>query len=167
MIYRITRSKALRTLPVLALITTSFSLATAVTASADLLGHSCAGSYNPKDPLSGVNEYQEHRNADIGKDRHISLMAGWTRGARTYVGWAEISGYKGKKTAGSDRVWLDWSNNAHRDWYQCGPYSVDIPGTIGFTRAEPADSDNPNRQFRACGDILVGGRRQSNCTPWW
>jgi hypothetical protein len=94
-------------------------------------------------------------------NRTIKLVSDYEMN-KTY-GWATISG----PTAGSDRVWLDVSNNSGATHVQCGPFSVDDAGTIGFTRAEPADLSNPARRFRACGDILKDGKRTHACTGWW
>jgi hypothetical protein len=113
-------------------------------------------------PRRAINNYSERRGANLS-GRRISLMAGNWPGSSDIYGWGEISG----PTAGSDRVWMDVSKDAGSSWSQCGPFSVDVAGTIGFSRAEPADLNNNRLKFRACGDILVSGKRKLECTSWW
>jgi hypothetical protein len=75
-------------------------------------------------------------------------------------GWAEISG----PTAGSDTVSLQISRTGGTaPLTVCGPFSVDVAGTRGFTRAERT-STSASVVFRACGRLSGGA---SSCTPWW
>jgi hypothetical protein len=117
-----------------------------------------SASINPKRVISN---YTERRSIPLD-GRKISLMAGNWPGSADLYGWAEIAG----PTKGSDRVWMDVSNDWGKTWTQCGPFSVDVDGTLGFTRAEPASSSK-SRKFRACGDIMVAGKRKLACTTWW
>lgn len=147
---------------VLALATAGLTVAaTPAPAQAARLGASCGDSMNPKGP-GGINTYWSYRSTTL-YGRNINLMAGSHINFGQH-GWAEIS--RGtSNTAGSDRVWLDWSKNNGEDWYQCGPYSVDTAGTVGFSRA--VKTGGPSVRFRACGDVLVSGVRKSTCTSWW
>jgi hypothetical protein len=121
-------------------------------------GNCGSSSVNPKDPDNGLSNYSAYRSTTL-YGRTINLVAG--RNNIALYGWAQISG----PTAGSDRVWMDWSTNYGSSWSQCGPETVDTAGTTGFTRALATGGSNV--KFRACGDVLVSGVRQHTCTTWW
>jgi len=75
------------------------------------------------------------------------------------VGWARA--LNGPSTT---RVWLDYSANGGRDWYQCGPTQR---GTVGDTFTL-ATLTYPSSQYvmRACTDA-PGTYSGNACTSWW
>jgi hypothetical protein len=122
-----------------------------------------ATSINPHASAAGlgVDVYQTKRSGTLA-GRTLRLQAGIRPFDSRQYGWAEISG----PTQGSDTVSLQISNysgNINRPITTCGPFSVDVAGTVGFTRAERT-STLSNVVFRACGRLSSGA---SSCTGWW
>ncbi|GAA3338503.1 hypothetical protein GCM10020358_18830 [Amorphoplanes nipponensis] len=120
-----------------------------------------APSINPHSNVAGqgVDNYRMVARGTLGS-RTLKLMAGVRPFDSKQYGWAEISG----PTAGSDSVALQISNTGGTaPFTTCGYYTVDVAGTIGFSRAKPT-SPLARVVFRACGRLSSGA---SSCTPWW
>jgi hypothetical protein len=83
--------------------------------------------------------------------RTVELRGGY--GATSiHMTWARI-----RNGRAGDGVWLDWSKNGGRDWYQCGPFYVGHQQSMRYTRAV-----QHLWTVRACG--RADG--QVECTGW-
>jgi hypothetical protein len=122
-----------------------------------------ATSINPRSPIPGLavdKAFQERAGTLAG--RTLKLLAGTRDFDSRQYGWAEISG----PTQGSDTVSLQISQfgrNINKPITTCGPFSVDVARSTGFTRGERT-SNSASVAFRACGRLATGA---SSCTSWW
>ena len=113
-----------------------------------VINHSCG--LNVSAHQGYLSPPKTMRKAKIGA-AVVELRGGVT--ASTVLWWGRI-----KHAKKGDTVWLDWSDDGHRNWHQCGPFKVRT-GTDALTRANNA---LPGRAMRACGHHAG----VTKCTKW-